>query len=462
MNNCAVILAAGEGKRMKSKHSKVLCEVLFKPMLGWVLDAAAAAGAADRCVVTGHGCSEVEGYLQSRGDGCETVRQGERLGTGHAVLQAEDFLSRHAGGSVLVLCGDAPLMDGESIRGAYEEHRKKGNAVTVISAVVKEPAGYGRILRTPQGGISGIVEEKNADEDQKAIREINSGGYWFSVDDLLSVLPALPKNPVTGEYYLTDTIELLLKKGKKAGAFAAASEDVVLGANDRVQLAALNDRARAAVLKEQMLKGVSIPCTDGVLIGPDVTIGQDTVILPGTILRGRVTVGEDCVIGPNTLLEDSTVGSRAKLNAVQCYQSAVHDGVTAGPFVHIRPNSELKAGVKVGDFVEIKNSVVGCGTKVPHLTYVGDSDVGEHVNFGCGCVTVNYDGKSKSRCAVGDHAFIGCNTNLIAPVRIGEYGYTAAGSTITDDVPENALAIARARQVVKPMWVTSKREKDEG
>ena len=236
----------------------------------------------------------------------------------------------------------------------------------------------------------------------------------------------------------------------------------MLGANDRVQLAALNDRARAAVLKEQMLKGVSIPCTDGVLIGPDVTIGQDTVILPGTILRGRVTVGEDCVIGPNTLLEDSTVGSHAKLNAVQCYQSAVHDGVTAGPFVHIRPNSELKAGVKVGDFVEIKNSVVGCGTKVPHLTYVGDSDVGEHVNFGCGCVTVNYDGKSKSRCAVGDHAFIGCNTNLIAPVRIGEYGYTAAGSTITDDVPENALAIARARQVVKPMWVTSKREKDEG
>lgn len=459
-NNCAVILAAGEGKRMKSRHSKVLCEVLFKPMLGWVLDAAAAAGASDRCVVTGHNCGEVESYLQSREDGCETVRQAERLGTGHAVLQAADFLSRHAGGHALVLCGDAPLMDAQSIRGAYEAHIKQGNAVTVISAVVGDPTGYGRILRSEAGGIFGIVEEKNADEGQKAIREINSGGYWFSVDGLLAVLGELPKNPVSGEYYLTDAIALLLERGLKAGAFAAGSEDVVLGANDRVQLAALNERARAAVLNGHRRAGVSIPCGDGVLIGPDVSIGTDTVILPGTILRGKVSIGEDCVIGPNSLLEDSTVGSHVKLNAVQCYQSQIEDGVTAGPFVHIRPNSLLRAGVKVGDFVEIKNSVVGNGSKVPHLTYVGDSDVGAHVNFGCGCVTVNYDGKSKNRCVVEDHAFIGCNTNLIAPVHIGEYGYTAAGSTITDDVPENALAIARARQVVKPMWVKGRQEKD--
>ena len=459
---CAIVLAAGEGKRMKSKKPKAMMEVLFKPMLGWVIDSVRAAGVQDICVVTGHLEEMVKDYLAKNYTGenaCATVTQTERKGTGHAVMMAREFLEAHKGGSVLILNGDAPFMDSRNIVNSYFHHMAGSNCVTVISAMLDEPAGYGRILRNADGRLLSIVEHKEATMAQLAVKEVNSGAYWFNVNALLSVLDTdhIQCSSITGEYYLPDAVKLL---GDAADAFTADSSSVVMGANDPVQLGELNQIARCHILGRMVADGVSLTCTDGVIIGPDVTIGSGTVILPGTILRGSVSIGEDCTIGPNSLIENAVIHDRVIVNASQIKQSEVFDDTDIGPFSQIRPNCKVGPKVHIGDFVEVKNSVLDEGTKVAHLTYVGDSDIGKRVNFGCGCVTVNYDGKNKARCTVGDDSFIGCNTNLVAPVSIGEGAYTAAGSTITDDIPSDALGIARARQVVKDGWAAAKRERD--
>ena len=451
-NRCAVILAAGEGKRMKSSKPKVLHSILFKPMLDWVIDSVKAAGVEELCVVCGHLNEQVEKHVEGI---AETALQTQRLGTGHAVMQAADFLSAHKGGQVLILCGDAPLINSETIQKAYEIQISGGYAATIITANAPDPYGYGRIVRTPSGVVAAIVEQKDADNETKTINEINSGGYWFEINALLDVVSKLKNNNASGEYYLTDAVDLLINSGHKVSAYQASYHEV-LGANDREQLFELNEIARKMIIEQHMKNGVSIHCKDGVIIGPDVSIGEDTEILPGCILRGVITIGKDCTIGPNSLLEDMTVKDGVKINASQCYQSTINNDSKIGPFAHIRPNSVIGEHVKLGDFVEIKNSVIGEGTSVSHLTYVGDSDVGRYVNFGCGCVTVNYDGIHKARTTIGDYAFIGCNTNLIAPVRIGNGAYTAAGSTITKDVPDESLAIARSHQVVKEGWAKDK------
>ncbi len=459
-NTCAIILAAGEGKRMKSKKPKAMMEVLFKPMLGWVIDAVRDANIRDVCVVTGHKESVVRDYLEKNYVGefkCSCVTQSERKGTGHAVMMAMDFLKAHSGGNVLVLNGDSPFMDSSNITNSYLFHRAQENCVTVVSAMLDNPYGYGRILRDAKGRLSSIVEHKEASLEQLAVKEVNSGAYWYKTDALISVLNSnsLKCSSVTGEYYLTDTIKLL---GSAADAFAADSSSVVMGANDPMQLHELNHIALKSILKNVVSSGVLITSEDGVIIGPDVEIGCGTTILPGTILKGKVSIGEDCVIGPNSFVEDSIIHDNVIVNSSQVRKSEIFDGVDIGPFSQVRPNSRIHSGVHIGDFVEVKNSELGEGTKVAHLTYVGDSDVGERVNFGCGVVTVNYDGNSKARCKIGDDVFIGCNTNLVAPVDIGDGAYTAAGSTITDDVPSNALGIARARQVNKDGWAAAKRK----
>lgn len=453
--NCAVILAAGEGTRMKSVKPKVLCEVLFRPMLGWVLDACREAEAGDICVVTGYGREQVRDYLCETMPQAETVYQPERRGTGHAVLMARDVLEAHRDGQILVLCGDAPFMDAETIKDAYAYHTAAGNAATVITARLSDPTGYGRIIRDGDM-VAKIVEEKDATDAEARVDEVNSGAYWFAAADLLDVLGSLDNDNAKGEYYLTDTIELLLEEGKKAGAFIASSPDVILGANDRKGLCTLTKVARDRIIDRHFANGVEFVSTDGVLISAEAEIGAGTCILPGTIIKGKTTVGADCVLGPNTLLENMTVEDRVTLNAVQAYESIIHSDVKIGPFTHIRPNSEIHSKVKIGDFVEIKNSTIGAGTAVAHLTYVGDSDVGKNVNFGCGCVTVNYDGINKFRTTIGDDAFIGCNTNLVAPVKVGDGAYTAAGSTITKDVPDGALGIARNRQENKEGFAEKK------
>lgn len=451
---CAIILAGGKGTRMKADCPKVMCNVIFKPMISYVIDAVKEAGAKDICVITGYRHNEVEEYLSSD---IKTALQEPQLGTGHAVMQAMDFIKSHTDDEILILNGDGPLMDAETINKAYDYHKENNNAITLISAIVDDTEGIGHIKRDENGTLLRIVEHKDATPEEKAIKESNAGCYWFNGADLLYALGNITNNNAQNEYYLTDSLEILINAGRNAGAYVVENSEVVLGANDRKQLNDLNTIMRRNINTKHMLNGVDIPCTDGVIIGKDVVIGNSTVILPNTIIIGDTVIGDNCTIGPNTYIDNSTVGCNVILDNCKILDSTVESGVDAGPFVKVRANSTLKKGVHIGNFVEVKNSTVGEGTKSAHLTYIGDSDVGSDVNFGCGTVTCNYDGKNKSRCKIGDGAFIGCNTNLIAPVEVGEKAYIAAGSTITDSIPERALSIARARQVIKEGWVDIKK-----
>ena len=443
--NKVIILAGGQGKRMKADMPKPLFKVLGEPMLEWVISACENSGMSDICVVKGFMGEMIDEYLNGR---YPTVLQAERLGTGHAVMQAVPFLEKDTSGNTLVLCGDAPFIDPNTIKKALEVHESQKNAVTVITAELDQPKGYGRIIRSEKG-ISGIVEEKDADEEQKAVREVNSGAYWFRTADLIELLGKPDCSNAQKEYYLTDTVSIAISEGKNAGAYSSPNADIIKGANDRKDLLALNTYARMAVIEKHLENGVEFTCLDGITIERDVKIGAGSEILSGTILRKGTVIGENCIIGPNTILENCKIGCNVKLNNVQAYDSTVDDGVKIGPWVHLRPNSHIKSGVKIGDFVEIKNSTIGENTAVAHLTYVGDSDVGKKVNFGCGTVTVNYDGIVKNRCVIGDNCFIGCNTNLVAPVTLGKGVYTAAGTTVIKDIPDYALAIDRGVLKIK-------------
>lgn len=451
---CAIILAGGKGTRMKADCPKVMCKVLFKPMIGHVVDAVKEAGAQDICVITGYKHQEVEAYLE---DGIKTALQEPQLGTGHAVMQATEFIKEHTEDDILILNGDGPLMDAETINKAYAYHKDNNNSITLISAIVDDTEGIGHIKRDENGTLLRIIEHKDANDEEKKIKESNAGCYWFNGGDLLYALGKITNNNVQNEYYLTDTLEILINDGKNAGAYVVENSEVVLGANDRKQLNDLNNIMRRNINTRLMLEGVDIPCTDGVIIGKDVKIGNSTVILPNTIILGNTVIGGGCTIGPNTYIDNSTIGDDVILDNCKILDSTVEDGADCGPFVKVRNNSTLKKGVHIGNFVEIKNSTIGEGSKSAHLTYIGDSDVGSDVNFGCGTVTCNYDGKNKYRCKIGNGAFIGCNTNLIAPVEVGEEAYIAAGSTITDNIPEKALSVARARQVIKEGWVDIKK-----
>ncbi len=445
--NCAVILAAGEGTRMKSSKPKVLAEVLFTPMIDWVYAAVKDAGIDDVCTVTGHLSEVVCNHLSGR---CETVLQAQRLGTGHAVAQAEDFICRHSGGNVLILNGDAPLIDAGTIAAALDFHISNGNSATVVSARVADPTGYGRMVRSADGMLERIVEQRDATEEEKRINEVNSGAYWFNCDDLLGALDEIASmGREKKEIYFTDAIEILLNQFKRADAFAAESADVILGANDRWQLMELNEIARKRILKQHMVNGVNIPCIDGVIIAPGCEIAADTSVLPGTIIINGTKIGKGCIIGPNSRLEGCTVGDGSVINSTQCEYCTVGNDVSVGPFSHLRPGTVLKDGVHAGNFVEVKNSVVGENTSISHLTYIGDSDVGEGVNVGCGCATANYDGTKKFRTKIGNKVFVGCHTCMVAPVELGDHSYTAAGSVITENVPEGTMAIARSRQTIK-------------
>ncbi|MCH5321418.1 MAG: bifunctional UDP-N-acetylglucosamine diphosphorylase/glucosamine-1-phosphate N-acetyltransferase GlmU [Eubacterium sp.] len=451
---CAIILAGGKGTRMKADCPKVMCNVIFKPMISYVIDAVKEAGVQDICVITGYKHEVVEAYLPLD---IKTALQEPQLGTGHAVMQAGEFIKAHADDEILILNGDGPLMDADTINKAYDYHKDNGNSITVISAVVDDTEGIGHIKRDENGTLLRIVEHKDATAEEKKIPESNSGCYWFNGADLLYALDNITNNNVQNEYYLTDSLEILIGAGKNAGAYVVENSEVVLGANDRKQLNDLNNIMRRNINTRLMIDGVDIPCTDGVIIGKDVKIGNSTVILPNTIILGDTVIGSGCTIGPNSYLDNAVVGDNVILDNCKILDSTVEDGVDAGPFVKVRANSTLKKGVHIGNFVEVKNSIVGEGSKSAHLTYIGDSDVGRDVNFGCGTVTCNYDGKNKSRCKIGDGAFIGCNTNLVAPVEVGDQAYIAAGSTITDSIPDKALSIARARQVIKEGWVDIKK-----
>lgn len=438
----AVILAAGKGTRMRSKLPKVLHKVGGKAMLQHVLDAADAAGAAEKIVIVGHGAELVESMVGEQG---KIVLQAEQLGTGHAVMQTKDALAGFTG-TAMILCGDTPLLDGEELKKFYEAHVQSGAAATVLTAFMDNPFGYGRIVRDADGNVQGIVEEKDADAQQKLIKEINTGIYCLECPLMFDVLATLTCDNAQGEYYLTDVLTKLNEAGKKVGGVVTEDSDMVMGINSRRQLAEAESVMRVRILNKLMDEGVTIMDLASTFIESSVKIGRDTVIYPFTWLEGSTEIGEDCEIGPNVRLTNVEVGNGTHLQFVYGHDCKVCDEVTAGPYVHLRPDTVIGNKVKIGNFVEVKNSNVGTGTKLPHLTYIGDSDIGSGVNMGCGCITVNYDGKKKHRTVIEDNAFVGCNTNLVAPVTVKAGCYIGAGSTITKEVPENSLGIARAKQ----------------
>ena len=332
-------------------------------------------------------------------------------------------------------------------------HRKEDNSITIISAIVDNPAGYGHIIRDENGLFVKNVEHKDATDEEKLVKEINTGIYCFKGTALKKGLSLLKNDNAQKEYYLPDTLEIILSDGGKVNAMVVDDADEFAGVNSRVQLAEAEAVMRNRINRYHMENGVTIIDPSRTYIDADAVIGCDTVLLPGVVIEGKTVIGEDCVVGPDSRLTDTKLGNGVKFQYSTAIESSVDDNTTVGPYAYIRPNCAIGKNVKIGDFVEVKNSNVGDGTKVSHLTYIGDSDVGERINFGCGTVTVNYDGNKKFRTVIGDDVFIGCNTNLVAPVKVGNGAYIAAGSTITDEVPENCLAIARERQINKTGWV---------
>lgn len=411
----AIVMAAGKGTRMKSKNSKLVQKIYGKEIVKRAVENAEKAGVKDIVAVVGYKKEEVMKVL---GDNIKYAFQDEMLGTGHAVMQAKEYLKGKKG-KVLVLNGDVPLIRPETLNKLIEKSIENKEYATLLTAIYDDPTGYGRIVRDEGGNIEGIVEEKDTTEEQKKITEINAGIYCFDIEALLEALEKITPNNKQGEYYITDVIQIMNNRGLKTGAVIVEDNTEILGINDRIQLGILTKVLQMRINTEHMKHGVTIEDTNTTYIYDDVEIGMDTVIHPNTTIKSGVIIGEDCEIGPNS---------------------------------YIREGCKLANKVKIGSFVEIKKAIIGEGTKVPHLSYMGDCEIGEKCNIGCGTITCNYDGFNKSKTIIGNHSFIGSNTNLVAPVTLGDNTFIAAGSTITDDVPEYALAIARERQTNKENW----------
>lgn len=448
----AVILAAGKGTRMKSALPKVLHPIGGKPMVEHVLSAAHMAGAKRKVVVVGFGADSVETTL---GTQAEYVIQAQQLGTGHAVMQASSCL-QDFDGAVMVLCGDTPLLRGETLAKLFAEHQMQQARATVLTACMADPTGYGRVIRDDSGQVLKIVEQKDATSSELAVNEINTGIYCFDRVALFDALRSINCNNMQGEYYLTDVIGILAQAQEKVWAVQVDDEQETLGINSRMQLAEAEKILRKRKLVNLMDNGVTIMDIDSTFIDDQVCIEPDTVIYPFTWIEGATYIGKGSSIGPSSRIQNSSIGDNATLHFVYAHDCQIGNGVTVGPYVHLRPGTVLADGVKIGNFVEVKNSQVGIGSKISHLSYIGDTDLGAQVNIGCGTVTVNYDGKKKHRTIVEDEAFIGCNSNLVAPVTVGKGAYVAAGSTITKNVPSEALGVARARQSNIEGWVTKK------
>jgi bifunctional UDP-N-acetylglucosamine pyrophosphorylase/glucosamine-1-phosphate N-acetyltransferase len=432
-----LVLAAGLGKRMKSSLPKALHQVAGQPMIDHVIGTLIKSGASRVITVVGHEGHILQEHLAGRS---ETVWQHEQLGTGHAAAQAGPALAGYAG-NVIVIPGDVPLLSASAIQNLVEAHETRGYAATVLTMVVDDPDEYGRVVRDPSGHVSSIVEYRDASDEIRAVREVNTSVYCFNNHNLFNALPLLSNDNQQGEYYLTDVISVLISQNLPVGAVALDDASEGMGINSRVGLAAAEQAMRDRKRRSLMEDGVTLVDPASAFIDTQVTIGRDTVIMPFTVISGSTSIGESCSIGPYVHIRDSAIG----------------DGCNVGPFAFVRPGTVLGARVKVGDFVEVKNSRVGEGTKIPHLSYIGDAVLGAGINIGAGTITCNYDGAAKHTTVIDDGAFVGANSNLVAPVRVGQNAYIATGSTVTTDVPAEALAIARARQENKDGWVAKRR-----
>ena len=446
-NLYAVILAAGNGTRMKSCSPKVLHKVCGKELISYVLACFKTICPSNIFVIIGNGSEQVEQFLKKYKN-VETVLQRERLGSAHALMQAKNKM-KTLKGNVVVMCGDTPLVKEDTIKKLISYHIKNKNNATVLSGYVQNPFGYGRIVRDNLGKVCCIVEEKSASEKEKQINEINSGIYCFDLQTLWKALAKVKPDNSKKEYYLTDVISILNKTGFKTDAIAICKEQEILGVNDRVQLAYASKILKERILNNFMINGVTIEDPSSTYISADVDIEQDTVIMPNTFIEGKTKIGKNCIIGPNTTIISSQIKNNVSIKYSYVDDAKIEDDVKIGPFSHIRPYSVLKQKVKVGNFSEVKKSVVAEGSKVNHLSYIGDASIGKNVNIGAGTITCNYDGVSKYKTVVGDNVFVGSNTNLVAPVNIGKNVLIAAGSTVTENVVEDKLVIARSRQIIK-------------
>ncbi|MBR2076300.1 MAG: bifunctional UDP-N-acetylglucosamine diphosphorylase/glucosamine-1-phosphate N-acetyltransferase GlmU [Exiguobacterium sp.] len=445
MERFAVILAAGKGTRMKSKLYKVLHPVLGKPMVEHVVDQLDQIGVSRQIVIVGHGAEAVQDTLGTR---VEYAVQEEQLGTGHAVQMAEAELAGKSG-ATLVVCGDTPLLTAETLEALLAHHEAQQAKVTVLTAIADDATGYGRVVRGEDGNVMKVVEHKDASEAELAINEINTGTYVFDNELLFDALKQVGNNNAQGEYYLPDVISIAKEAGEVVAAHTAPTFDETIGVNDRIALSQAEAIMRKRTNERLMREGVTFMDPASTYISPDVVIGSDTVIYPGTVILGKTTIGSECVIGPNSDIRNSVIEDHAVVRQSVVTDSRIGEAAQVGPFAHLRQQAVLGENTRVGNFVEIKKSTFGDGAKASHLSYIGDASIGERVNLGCGSITVNYDGKNKFETVVEDDAFVGCNVNLIAPVKVGKGAIVAAGSTITNDVPEEALAIARERQTNK-------------
>ncbi len=459
-----IVLAAGEGKRMRSATPKVLHAIAGRSLIGHVLEAASAVDPAHVVVVIGHGRDQVLAHLEEVAPWVDTVVQEEQRGTGHAVRIALAALaSAHALAAmpVVVLSGDTPLLTGTTVRRLVDEQREGGAAATILTAVLDDPTGYGRIVRGDEGSVEAIVEHRDASAEVRGIDEINAGMYVFDPVVLAPALERLTMGNDQGEEYLTDVIELLRAEGQLVAGLVVDDSHEILGVNDRVQLAEAAGLMRDRINVHWMRQGVSILDPSSTWIDVDVDLARDVTLLPQTSLLGPTSISTGARVGPGTTLTSCEVGEGATVTHTWAELAVIDADASVGPFTYLRPGSRLGEGARAGAFVEMKNSSIGSGAKVPHLSYVGDAEVGEGTNIGAATIFVNYDGESKHRTFIGRHARIGSDTMLVAPVSVGDGAYTAAGSVITEDVPPGAMAVGRARQRNIPGWVQRKRPGSE-
>lgn len=449
-NTYAIVLAAGQGTRMKSDLYKVLHPVCGKPMVAHVINNIAKLGAERIVTIVGHGAEKVEETL---GEQSEYALQNEQLGTAHAVQQAERLLG-DVEGTTIVVCGDTPLIRSETMSALVAHHNESGAKATILTAIADDPAGYGRIIRDEEGQVLRNVEHKDATKDEQQVAEINTGTYCFDNKALFETLKKVKNDNAQGEYYLPDVIGILQAEDALVTAYVTEDFSETLGINDRVVLSVAERVMRQRLAEMHMRNGVTIVNPENTYISADAVIGRDTILQPGTMIEGVTVIGDACTIGPNSQIVNSTIGDRTTIHSSVVLESKIGSDTTVGPFAHIRPETNLGNSVRIGNFVEVKKSTLGEGSKASHLSYIGDANVGSGVNFGCGTIVVNYDGKKKHVTTVEDDAFIGCNSNLIAPVTVGKGAYVAAGSTISKNVPEDSLAIGRARQENKEGYVS--------
>ena len=452
-----VVLAAGRGTRMKSARPKVLHWLAGRPIIEHVLRTADQLRAESTVLVVGHGADEVQTALSNRPN-LQFAVQSPQLGTGHALMQAEPALQGKTG-TLLLLYGDVPLLAGSTLSRLLEHHRTTRAAATVLTAPLDDPYGYGRIVRDDEGQITRIVEERDASGAERAIREINSGIYCFELGPLFDALHSLATDNSQGEYYLTDLVTIYRQAKRKFETLCLESAEELRGVNSRVDLADLTKTVRMKKAREVMLAGVTLEDPATTYIDADVSIGEDTVIGPGVILEGATTIGERCRLHAGVRLTNATVGDEVTiLDRSVITDSRVAARAKIGPFSHVRPDSDIGEEAHVGNFVELKKTRLGRKSKANHLAYLGDATIGEAANIGAGTITCNYDGVKKHPTVIEDGAFIGSDSQLVAPVRVGKGAYVAAGSTITQDVPAEALGIARGRQENKPGWARKKQK----